>query len=58
MGSFMGKAYMYIMNSKSPRFDPWVAPCFSIHEYEKLFEFALDDFISSFFFLFVKYDLN
>lgn len=50
--------FMYSMSSKGPRIDPWEMPCFNVPNLEKQFWVALNYFISTSCFLFVKLDLN
>jgi hypothetical protein len=55
---FRGRAFIYIMNNKGPRIDPWGTQCFSVPQSEKTFRAALRDFISTFCLLLVKQGLN
>jgi hypothetical protein len=32
-----GRSFIYIMNNRGPRIDPWGAPCFNIPQSEKIF---------------------
>jgi hypothetical protein len=34
---FRGRLFIYIMNNKGPRIDPWGNPCFSVPQSEKMF---------------------
>jgi hypothetical protein len=32
-----GRPFLYIMNNRGPRIDPWGTPCFSVPQSEKKF---------------------
>jgi hypothetical protein len=53
-----GRSFMFIMKSKGPKIDPWGTPCVTVPHLEKTFGVALDGFISTFCFLFVRLDLS
>jgi hypothetical protein len=49
-----GRSFMYVMKSKGPKIDPWGTPCVAVPQLEMKFGVALDGFISTSCFLFVK----
>jgi hypothetical protein len=51
---FSRRSFIYIVNSKGPRIDPWGTSCFNVPQSEKQFSVALGDFISTFCLLLVK----
>jgi hypothetical protein len=32
-----GRLFMYVINNRDPRIDPWRTPCFTVHQAEKKF---------------------
>ena len=43
-----GRSFIYIMNNRSPRIDPWGTPYFKVPQSEKKFGAVLGDFTSTF----------
>jgi hypothetical protein len=51
-------SFMKVMKSKGPKIDPWPIPCVTLPQLENIFGLAVNGFISTFCFLFVRQDLN
>jgi len=49
-----GRSFIYIMNNRSPRIDPWGTPYFKVPQSEKKFGAVLGDFTSTFYLLLDK----
>jgi hypothetical protein len=32
-----GRSFVYVINNRGPRIDPWRTPCFTVHQAEKTF---------------------
>ena len=55
---FRERSFIYIINKRGPKIDPWGTPCFNVIQSGKILLVSLSDFTSSFFLLLIKQNLK